>query len=185
MPIPAFDSILNVLPPHLGDPRQPADLSPYQCTMEELCDRFATSARRKEILEGLLKLRKELFRRGIKGFHWIDGSFLEDIESHEVRDPGDIDIITFVSEPIDLLALSAIVPRTDPLLNRTHTKATYSVDHFLIGLGHPPHLLVDQSRYWYGLFSHRRDGVWKGMLKVGLADANDDAAATVVLGGKP
>jgi hypothetical protein len=52
MPIPAFDGILNVLPPHLGDPRNPADHSPYPCTRLELCGRFGTSAERRTILTG-------------------------------------------------------------------------------------------------------------------------------------
>lgn len=99
MPIPAFDSILNVLPPHLGDPRDPTHLSPYPCTMGDLCGRFA--------------------------------------------------------------------------------------DHFLVPLGSAPRVLVDLSKYWYGLFSHRRDRVWKGMLAVALADRSDDAAANSALGATP
>ena len=79
MPIPAFDSILNVLPPHLGDPRQPTELSPFPCTVAELCDRFTTTAKRKQIFEGFLNLRAELFALGIRGFQWLDGSFLEGV----------------------------------------------------------------------------------------------------------
>jgi hypothetical protein len=56
MPIPAFDGILNILPPHLGDPRQPTELSPFSCTVAELCDRFATTGKRKQIFEGFLNL---------------------------------------------------------------------------------------------------------------------------------
>jgi len=68
MPIPAFDGILNVLPPHLGSPTNPADLSPYACTALELCNRFATTPARKQILEGFLDLRAVLFGLGIHGF---------------------------------------------------------------------------------------------------------------------
>lgn len=68
MPIPSFDAVRNILPPHRGDPRQLADLSPYSCTVVELCERFATTVKRKQILGGLLNLRAELFALGIRGF---------------------------------------------------------------------------------------------------------------------
>src|SRR4051812_6073428 len=83
MPIPHFDGILNILPPHLGDPRQIGDLSPYICSVAEFCDRFGTSARRVEILNGLLDLREALFGLGVSGFQWFGGSFVEDIEAQE------------------------------------------------------------------------------------------------------
>lgn len=186
VPIPAFDQILNVLPPHLGDPRDASQLSPYPCTIAELCGRFATSAKRHEILRGLLSLRQALFDLGISGFQWVGGSFLEDIEAQNNRDPRDIDVVTFVGKPerSNDLALQ-ITTRNPMLLDRVQTKTHYLVDHFLIPLGMLPHQLVDQSRYWYGLFSHRRDGAWKGMLAIQLIDRGDDAAALATLGGQP
>lgn len=185
MSIPAFDGILNVLPPHLGDPREPADHSPYPCTIQELCDRFAISGRRIEILTGFLKLREKLFDLGLRGFQWLDGSFLEDIEAHASRDPADIDVVTFVADPSRLKDLSVLTNANQWLLDRAQVKAEYHVDHFLVPLASAPRRLVDQSRYWYGLFSHRRDGVWKGMLSVELTDPSEDAAAQSLLGGTP
>ena len=186
MPIPPFDGILNVLPPHLGDPRIAADLSPYPCTVAEICERFATNEKRKQILAGFLALRKMLLSLGWKGFQWIDGSFLEDIESQEGREPGDIDVITFVEIPQAPIALIASISSSTPnLLSRDEVKAAYFVDHFWLSLGSRPAVIVDQARHWYGLFSHRRDRVWKGMLLVRLDDPGDDAATDVVLGGKP
>ncbi len=185
MPIPPFDNILNILPPHLGDPRKPADLSPYPCTVQELCVRFATSAKRKTILEGFLDLRAALLTLGVRGFQWLDGSLLEDIETLESRDPKDIDVVTFVASPDDSAKLRAAINAKPELLSRRHVKGTFLVDHFLVSLGCPPRELVDQARYWYGLFSHRRGGVWKGMLVVELASPADDDAARKALGGKP
>lgn len=186
MPIPPFDGILNVLPPHLGNPAERrADLSPYSCTMEDLCQRFATSGPRKEILDGFLKFRGEFLGFGIQGFQWLGGSFLEDIEIQERRAPRDIDVVTFVSYPAASVTLhSTLVPKIE-LLSRAHVKSTYHVDSIVIPLGAPPAVLVDEGRYWYGLFSHRRDGVWKGMLEVKLSDKTDDDAARAVLGSKP
>jgi hypothetical protein len=147
MPIPAFDGILNILPPHLGDPRQVAHLSPYACTIAELCARFATTAKRQEIFDGFLNLRAELFTLGIQGFQWLGGSFVEDIEAQERRDPADLDVITFVADPAKAEDLSAKLETKPELLNRAHIKGTFSVDHFWLPLGSKPVLLVDQTRY--------------------------------------
>ena len=185
MPIPAFDGILNVLPPHLGDPCEPGNHSPYPCTVHELCQRFLTSDRRRAILNGFLGLREELFNLGVRGFQWLDGSFLEDIESQSARDPNDIDVVTFVADPFRLTDLSTLIAANGWLVDRNHTKATYLVDHFLVPLGSSPRDLISQSRYWYGLFSHRRDGVWKGMLTVDLNDPSDDVTAAALFGGTP
>jgi hypothetical protein len=185
MPIPAFDGILNVLPPHLGAAGTVGQLSPYPCTPSELWVRFATTPARTQILEGLLDLRAALFARGIQGFQWLDGSFVEDIETQEGRDPGDIDVVTFVANPSDPAALLPVITANPNLLNRPYVKATYHVDHFWVPLGSPPPRIVEQTRYWYGLFSHRRDRLWKGMLVVDLLNQADDDAARKLAGSKP
>lgn len=56
------------------------------------------------------------------------------------------------------------------------------VDPFFLSLGSPPAMVVDVTRYYFGLFSHRRDRVWKGLLAVELLDPADDAAARAALG---
>jgi hypothetical protein len=185
MPIPAFDGILNALPPHLGNPTLPVDLSPYPCTTHELCERFADSPARKKILDGLLRLRGELLGLGVQGFQWLDGSFLENIEALEGRDPRDIDVVTFVSQPSDLNEFDAILKPRPDLVIRSQAKQAFFVDHFLIPLCSDAETIVDLSRYWYGLFSHRRDGTWKGMLRVALKAKADDETAWQVLRSKP
>jgi hypothetical protein len=177
MPIPPFDPIYNTLPPHLGDPRKRADMSPYPTTVSEICQRFGTSPERKAILLGLLALREEFLSRGITGFQWIDGSFLEDIELIEGRPPGDIDVVTFVEVPHDSAALAVQLIGTVNLLDHDWVKSSFKVDHFLVPLCSHPRLIVDLTRYWFGLFSHRRDGLWKGMLEVPLQDTTDHTAA--------
>jgi len=177
MPIPAFDAIYNTLPPHLGDPRKRADMSPYPTTASELCRRFATSPERKCILQGFLALREELISRGITGFQWIDGSFLEEIELTEGRPPGDIDIVTFVEVPDDPVVVADKLRAPIDLLDGAFVKSTYYADHFIVALSSAPRLVVDSTRYWFGLFSHRRDGLWKGMLTVPLIDIADHPVA--------
>lgn len=176
MPIPPFDGILGVLPPHLGDPTKLKDLSPYACTTAELCYRFASSPERLTILHGLLDLRAELGRRGIRGFQWIDGSFVEDAEVTRGMPPKDIDVVTFVREPLDLATASVALKTPDDLTDNRAVKLKYHVDHFVVTLSSNPEVIVDLTRYWALLFSHRRfDGVWKGMLRLELPSAYEHA----------
>jgi len=141
---------------------------------------------RNAILRGFLDLRSQLLQIQINGFQWVSGSFVEDIETQEGRDPNDVDVVTFVSSPADSATLNAkIIATNAQLLDHTYVKATYRVDHFWVPLGTSPQLLVSIARYWYGLFSHRRDRVWKGMLVVELRDSADDQSALALLGVQP
>ena len=185
MPIPPFDGILNVLPPHLGDPTDRGHLSPYFCSTEELVDRFAFSPARKVILDGFLRLRRELMGLGIQGFHWLDGSFMEDVETERGRDPRDIDVVTFLSRPTNLPDIDAVLTPRPELWRRGGAKPRFHVDHFLVPLCSNPEEVVDNTRYWCGLFSHRRDSTWKGMLRVELNVAADDNAAWRIMGARP
>ncbi|MDA1143154.1 MAG: hypothetical protein O3B01_31730 [Planctomycetota bacterium] len=184
MPIPPFDQN-NVLPPHLGEPTKRERLSPYPCTTEELCQRFATSARRKTILEGLLGFRKVLSKAGFSsGFQWLDGSFLEQIELLENRPPGDLDIVTFYVPPDT--AFNPDVTQSYPvLIDSGQIRANFHLDHYFVDISHNPHLTVDATRYWTGLFSHRRDGVWKGMLRIELNTVAEDNTAEAFLRSQP
>ena len=184
MPIPPFDAN-SVIPPHLGDPKVPAEISPFPCTSVELCDRFGTSAERVEILRGFLRLRSELRRHGMtQAFQWIDGSFLEDVENTESRAPADIDVVTFYwsSDPAFTTNLIAAFP---DLVNRAAMRANFRTDHFPIDIGYHPEATVEFTRYWVGLFSHTRTGVWKGMLRIDLNTEPNDVNAQASLAARP
>jgi len=181
MPIPAFDAN-NVLPPHAGDPRDIGQLSPYPCTSAEFCLHFATSPDRIAILYGYLQFRELLGLGGfISGFQWLDGSFLENIEAESNRAPGDLDIIT-IYVPTDA-GFNGRVAATHPILtDHNQIKAAYRMDHYFLDTTRHPILTVELTRYWVGLFSHRRDGVWKGMLRIDLNTPLDDSNAKATLG---
>ena len=52
-------------------------------------------------------------------------------------------------------------------------KAAFRCDTAIVNLSTAPEWLVTQTRYWYGLYSHRRgDALWKGMLQLPL-DSSD------------
>jgi hypothetical protein len=184
MSIPDFDHN-QVIPPHLGDPRIRAQLSPYQTTSEEVCQKFATSEARRDILRRWLQFRGELTKLGvISGFQWLDGSFLEKIEVLETRDPHDLDTVTFYVTPAGKTPAgftAEVVARLPEFVDRDLGKKNFKIDHFPVTLTAGGPAIVENTRYWAGLFSHRRDGLWKGMLRVELnTPAVDIAAASLV-----
>jgi hypothetical protein len=186
MPIPSFDGILNALPPYLRVvDGYVQDMSPYQCTLPELCDRFATSEARKRILLGFLDFRRDALVLGIQGFQWLGGSFVENIEVHARRDPGDMDVVTFVSNPATPTELKAILDTKPELFDADRVKERYRLDHHWISLGSQPAKLVEEAQFWYGLYSHRNDQTWKGMLKTHLTDSTDDGMVRGLVEGKP
>ena len=182
MPIPSF-TIDGTLPPFVGPDGPggaPEDLSPYATTAAEVVTTLATSATRRTILKGWLEHRAAL--RGIgfdRGFQWLDGSFVED------KQPQDLDIVSFFYRPPgihDGKMLARLMQANIGLFARPQVKATYSLDFFPVDLNGTPEALVSLTRYWLGLFSHRReDSLWKGMLQVRLEDEADDTAALALL----
>lgn len=177
MPIPAFDHNL-VIPPHLGNPALGSQLvSPYPATTVELVQRFATSKQRQDILMGLLNFRERLQSLGLlSGFQWLDGSFLEDIESQEGRPPRDLDIITFYWG-YDNAFQQQLVQQLPEFRDRNLAKQSFFLDHFGFDTGIHPYATIEITRYWVQLFTHNRNRVWKGMVKIELNTPADDAAA--------
>lgn len=180
MPIPAFDHNL-VLPPHLGSPTTLSDLSPYPATTTELVHRFATSNERVNILFGLLNFRQRLGILGVTtGFQWLDGSFLEDIETQEGRAPRDLDILT-IYWGYDGNFQAALFQQFPEFSNPVLSKTNFHLDHYPIDAGHHPELTVELTRYWVQLFTHNRNKVWKGMIRIELNTPADDAIALQTL----
>jgi hypothetical protein len=170
MPIPAF-SIDGVLPPYVGSGGPggaPQDMTPYVVTAVEVVLTLGTSPKRRTILAHWLDHRAALRGLGFqRGFQWLDGSFVEE------KEPNDLDIVTFLFRPATVLGhadLGGLIGANAHLFDRPQVKTSYMLDAFFIDLDASPEGIVNVSRYWLGLFSHRRaDGLWKGMLQVRLA----------------
>lgn len=174
MPVPDFNAN-GVLPPHLGQPTEMAQISPFPATALELCQKLSFSPERREVLRGWLALRNLLRTAGfLGGFQWLDGSFMEDAEAVRGRAPADIDVVSFL--PMSPGPLDPAI--SQKLANRGLVKSQMKVDHMVVFLNWSGPVIVEYTRYWCGLFSHRRgDGVWKGMLKVDLNTPSEDVAA--------
>lgn len=184
MPIPALEPS-GILPPYLGDVTQGANMSPYATSLVEVAQRFCATDPRKEIFRGLLDHRQRLNAIGFTdGIQWLSGSFLEDIETIENRTPKDVDVVTFFHVPPAITtqaALNALVTANLPLFDHGQVKTTFKVDVQFVSLDNPPSLIVDSTRFWFGLFSHRRNGLWKGLLQIPLAVGPDDTAAAALV----
>ncbi len=179
--IPTF-SESGVLPPYLGDgPTARADMSPYQASMSELVKGFGLSESRVVILRGLVAYRAALAEAGIdRGFQWIDGSFVESVEQLRGRPPKDVDIVTFAHRPKGIADWPAFVQAKANLFSPSQTRQHFHCDAYFVDLDKRAELIVDDTRYWYGLFSHQRSSaLWKGMVSVSLR-SDDQAAATLI-----
>ena len=109
----------------------------------------------------------------IEGFQWIDGSFAENVELLERRDPKDVDVVSFVHVPASFNP----TPPQLRVLDNDNAKASYLVDAYFVEINLlPPDNLIKQAAYWYSMWSHRRNQAWKGYLQVDLSPADDATA---------
>lgn len=183
-------NLSGVLPPFLSEdsPVNPEAVAPYKVSLLELAYKFVTSEERSIIIKGLISYRDALRAEGIHaGFQWIDGSFVENVEKNRGRPPKDVDIITFsfrperYNEPDDWE--NFVNSRLD-LFDPEQSKMIYKCDAYFIDLQSHPILLVNLTRYWFGLFSHQRETFqWKGMLEIPIDDDDSEVLALLNSGG--
>jgi hypothetical protein len=186
MPLPDFN-IDGVLPPFVGPDGpggSPEDLSPFQVSVLEVVHALSFSEGRKTILRGWLLHRKALRAIGFgDGFQWIDGSFVE-----KGKEPKDIDVVAFFRRPPNARTAAELLKHRQAnlaIFSRAQVKSVFHVDFMPIDLQGTPEVLVDLTRYYTGLFSHRRENfLWKGMLQVPM-DGSDDQDALDFLGLEP
>jgi hypothetical protein len=186
MPLPEFN-IDGLISPFVGADGPGGhfeDLSPYRVSVIELVQGLSFSEGRKSILRGWLLHRRALRAIGFNtGFQWIDGSFVE-----KDKEPKDIDVVTYFRRPAIARSptdLSAHLRANLPVFGRSQVKTAFHVDFLYVDLDGTAEVIVNLTRYYAGLFSHRRsDLLWKGMLQVPLEDAGDQDALNF-LGPEP
>ena len=179
--LPAWNS-MGILPPiKPGAPGTSPERSPYQINLSSFFDCFALTQERIDILSGLLSFRAELHKLGInQGFQWLDGSFLENIETSEARPPNDIDVVTFYNMPSGETQQS-LAQKNSSIFNLLYLKTTFAIDGYFFMLGNPIDVKeIKIITYWYSIWSHRRNGLWKGFVQIDL-DPSQDAEANKIL----
>ena len=106
----------------------------------------------------------------------MNGSFVENIEKTAGRPPNDIDIVTFFHIP-DEYSQDSLVQTFPDLFDNKKTKNRYAVDAYFAPFNpEVPEDIIRHTLYWYSLWSHNRNGQWKGYLQVDLADYEDAEA---------
>ncbi len=180
----------GILPPFVGpDAPTQASMSPYAATLLQTAQRFCGSPARVSIFRGFLEYRRIVANLGfVQGFQWLSGSFMEDIERLEGRDPRDVDLVTFCAPPVQCQTpadVQAIVLANPDIFVPASAKIRFHCDPYFVNLLMLPVNTVTQTRYWFGLFSHRRGGLWKGLLQVPLPISQDDVDAETFLNGLP
>ena len=165
----------GVLPANDTDDPTSAVRSPYTVPLFDLIARFGNTQARRNLLRGLLSFRVELHRAGLtRGFQWIDGSFAENVEGRRGRPPNDIDLVTFFYIP-DGYTWDALADNFSSLFDQTSLKNGYDVDAYYVQLNQTTsEEIIDESLYWYSLWSHTRGGKWKGYLQIALASDEDE-----------
>lgn len=192
MPLPSFD-MRGLLPPFIGTDATTSDRSPYWVSMPELVAAFGTTPHRRQLLRNLIAYRALLAQGGyVGGIQFIDGSFVENVEVLESRNPGDIDVFSILNAPPKYLTDPAEWQATGlPFWNaevadRNLNKQRFSLDTYAVLFEErqaQPMNLISDIIYWYGLFSHQRTTfAWKGFAGIALDPAADQAALSA-LGG--
>lgn len=171
----------GVLPPVNASRPTDVERSPYPVSLTAYVRRFGSTPERQAILGGLLRYRAALHEAGLNaGFQWLDGSFVENIELIEQRAPNDVDVVTFYRRPAGV-SQKQLADKVGSLFRNRFTKATYHVDGYVVDLETKPESLTKWSAYWYSMWSHRRNIIWKGFVQVDLAPAEDATAATALV----
>ncbi len=172
---------LHVIPPVGPVPPEQQDLpenrSPYEATLLQLVERFATTPERVKLLHDLMDYREALYAVGVtEGFQWINGSFVEHVEARDrpgkEPKPYDIDVVTFYHQPDDQ------PPEFHDLFRTSMIRDRYNIDAFNLVMGTPTtNHLVESVAYWYGMWSTRReDQMPKGFVQVNLDPEHDPEA---------
>ena len=179
------------IPPIGSSDSTSSNRSPYYVSMYELVEDFGHTQARQRLLNGFLDYRAELREAGlVRGFQWVNGSFLEDVETREMRDPDDIDVVTFFHLP-DGHNEETLYHAHQSIFDQSATKSKYAVDsHYVCLNTERMEYIINGSTYWYSLWSHTREGRWKGYLRIDLAGDDDESARdklgeSVNKGGQP
>ena len=169
----SFWNEVGLIPPVKNNPIG-RDRSPYRMPLSDFVDAFGVSKPRRRLLADLLDLRAALHAaRLVKGFQWINGSFAEHVEMSQNRTPNDIDVVTFYYMPSSYDTQKTLFEENPTLFDDRWGQFDSVHSHFVSLDETQIDAFVQLISYWYSLWSHTREGTWKGFIEVDLAPEED------------
>jgi len=159
--------------------------------MSEFAATFGTTPHRRVLIRNFIAYRSLLATDGYEsGIQFVDGSFVENVEVIQGRDPKDIDVFSLLSVPKKYFSDSAAWHANgfpfwqNEIVDQAKNKDRFSLDTYAMLYEElQPVSLIKNVIYWYGLFSHQRDTyAWKGFVAV-LLNPAEDKSALVSMGG--
>ena len=143
----------------------------------DLLLRFGNTPTRRDIASAFLDYRAALHGAGLtRGFQWVNGSFVEDSLQNRLREPRDVDVVTFFHMP-ERYDLDSLPDSFLEVATLSSPIAPPSIDAYHVVLdAEDLRYLSNRIAYWNSLWSHTRDGQWKGYLEIDLSDEQDAAA---------
>lgn len=170
----------GVIPPFANTPAIPGG-SPYVTDLCTVVSTLGTTVERRGLISGLLDYREALRAIGVtSGFQLLDGSFTEECEKLRGRPPSDIDLVTYAYLPVSPREVQQFATDHGHLFNTPTVKQNYRCDAYFVDLAKDARMLVEETFYWYGLFSHQKTTyTWKGVINIPLM-ADDTAARNLL-----
>ena len=154
--------------------------SPYRISLLRLVRDFGYTPARRALLANFLEYRTTLHQAGImRGFQWVNGSFVENIEQTEIREPNDIDVVTFFQLP-DGFTERTFITANVTILDPDFIKSKYRVDAQHIVLDPENDYSTYSYSFWHNFWSYDRYGRRKGYLEIDLSANEEDAAAAAI-----
>lgn len=153
--------------------------SPYAISVLDFVQQYAFSSERHQILLKFLDYRQQVCQLGIQdGFQWVNGSFTENVERIKGRPPNDIDVVNFVIPSNEIN--EEYLETHQYIFQPSTVKQVYQVDAYWVDLTYAyqdPRYLIEQTAYWYSMWSHQRDtNIWKGFYQIDFNLEEDNKA---------
>lgn len=172
--LPDFDEaglLPHLIPTENGPvPRQ----SPYGCSLAMFRERFGTTPRRRELIDGLTAYRERVTETGLRiALQWVSGSIVE-----RDAEPNDIDVVSFYWPPVgvsDQEAMKRFARTYNDLFEKAVSRRLYGCDPNFVLLTNHPIRMVRSTTYWMSLYSYSKvHGRSRGF--VALAGCTGDAS---------
>jgi hypothetical protein len=169
----------GLLPTYIGSPIDPTRRSPYEYNINTFARDFINgyagfnTERRSKIVIGLLEYRQLLYKNGIvKGFHWLDGSFVTNKELLLNSAPNDLDVFSIFELP-EGDSQESLADKFPYLTDHDQIKQDLSLDtyfYFVDTKNFNYDMTIKNAIYYHSLWTqYKNTSLHKGYIRVDLS----------------